>query len=143
MTGGPNADGRRHGRWELFALTLAVVFGALLVAAALYAPAYQSTTVSSSGAPVRHTASLVEENGSWAMVVAGVPLLIALVVSGAIWSRGDRPGAGPFAWSLVGLLIAFNLVAMLSIGPFVIPVTACLVVACILHGARTPIGRSA
>jgi hypothetical protein len=41
----------------------------------------------------------------------------------------------PVAWTLTGLLAAFNLLAMLSIGVFILPITAALIVAC---GASRP-----
>jgi hypothetical protein len=55
------------------------------------------------------------------------------MVGGALWRRGLRQGAGAFAWTIAGLLVVFNVLALASIGVFVIPVTACLVVACAGH----------
>jgi hypothetical protein len=55
------------------------------------------------------------------------------MVGGALWRRGSRPGAGVLAWTIAGLLAVFNVLALLSIGVFVIPVTACLFVACAGH----------
>jgi hypothetical protein len=56
-------------------------------------------------------------------VVLGAPLLLTLVVGYALW-RPSRPGAVPFAWTLTGLLAGFNLLAMASIGVFLLPLTA-------------------
>jgi hypothetical protein len=61
-------------------------------------------------------------------LVLAVPLLVTLAVGFALWQGSRR--ALPIAWTLTGLLAAGNLVAMLSVGVFVLPVTAALVIAC-------------
>ena len=68
------------------------------------------------------------------MITLGLPLLMTLAVGCALW-QGSRRGAIPVAWTLTGLLAVFNLLAMMSIGVFVLPVTAALIVAC---GTRRP-----
>ena len=79
---------------------------------------------------------MVDVNGSGILLIIVVPLLVTLVVGFALWRRGGRRGAGPIAWTFTGLLAGFNLVAMLSIGAFIVPVTACLAVACTICQAR-------
>jgi hypothetical protein len=63
------------------------------------------------------------------VVVLAVPFLVTLLVASALLARSRR-AALPFAWALTALLAAFNLVGMLTVGVFVLPVTAALVVAC-------------
>jgi hypothetical protein len=41
------------------------------------------------------------------------------------------------AWTVTVLLAGFNVLAMASIGLFIVPVTAALVVACVRRQART------
>jgi hypothetical protein len=90
---------------------------------------YESTSGSSSG-EVRHgSGTLVGVNGLGVVVVLGVTLLVTLAVGCALWQRSRRRGVA-FAWALTGLLAVFNLLAMLSIGVFVLPVTAALILAC-------------
>jgi hypothetical protein len=62
----------------------------------------------------------------------------ALVIWYALWRRRGRQGAGFLAWVVAALLIGFNVLAMLSIGVFLIPVTVALVVACSTHGNKPP-----
>jgi hypothetical protein len=100
-----------------------------LVVAAFLVPVYDSDGFSSSGDTTQSSATLVGENGLGAAVVLAVPLLVALAVGCALW-QGSRRGAVPIAWTLTGLLAAGNLLAMLSVGVFVLPLTAALIVAC-------------
>jgi hypothetical protein len=65
-----------------------------------------------------------------------VPLAGALVTGCALWRRAGEKGAGAFAWAVTGLLACFNLLAILSIGVYVVPVTVALVVACAAHGGK-------
>ena len=129
---------------EGLALAAALAWSALLLVAATQVPVYQSETETTSEAEtgtVTHTVSpgsstLVDENGSGILLIVAVPLLVTVLVACALWIRGSRRGAGLVAWTLTGLLACFNLLAMLSIGVFIVPVTACLVVACALHHGR-------
>ena len=129
----------RLGRLERVSLVIAAVWGAGLLAAAAVVPVYSSsgTSSSSSSGTVTHgSATLVGVKGLGVLLVAAVPLVATVVVGGALWRRGSRPGAGVLAWTIAGLLAVFNVLALLSIGVFVIPVTACLFVACAGHGRQ-------
>lgn len=42
------------------------------------------------------------------------------------------------AWILIGLLAAFNGLALLSIGPYILPVTGLLVALAVVGAARRP-----
>jgi hypothetical protein len=111
----------RSGRTALVAWSIAVAAGTALLAAAFLAPVYG--TDSSSGEPGDRT--LVAVNGPGVLVVAGLPLVLALAVGAAL--RWRRP---TLAWALTALLGALNLVALLSVGVFILPVTTALLVAC-------------
>jgi hypothetical protein len=124
-----SAGETRLGRVPAVALLGASAYGVALVVAAFVAPVYESTSSSSSGETTRASDTLVGVNGLSAAVVLAVPLVVTLVVGCALW-LGSHRWAMPIAWTLTGLLAAGNLLAMLSVGVFVLPVTAALVVAC-------------
>jgi hypothetical protein len=119
----------RLGQVASWALLVGAIYGAALVVGGFLAPVYKSTGVSSTGEVTHRSETLVDVNGLGVGFVLGLPLLITVVVGFALW-QGSWRGAVPFAWALTGLLAAFNLLAMLSIGVFVLPATAALVVAC-------------
>ena len=127
---------RRFGRLEWISLAIALASGTGLVIAALLAPVYQSQGVSSSGVAANGSATLVGVNGWGALLIAGVPLAAAAVAGYGLWRRAGRPGAGVLAWTVTGLLACFNVVAMATIGVFVVPVTVALFIACATHGGR-------
>ena len=104
---------------------LAFVWSVGLLAAALFAPAYGSTT-------------LVEENGSSVLLVVAFPAIVSAAVWLALWRRCTRGGAvsGVVAWTCVSLLALFCLIALASIGLFVIPVAVLLACAT----SVTPLG---
>lgn len=126
---------------EWVALAVALFWSAVLLVIATGVPVYEgeteTSTVTSSAVVVTHESlTLVDENGSGILVIIGVPLLVTIIVGLALWLRGARRGAGPIALTFTGLLAAFNLVAMLTIGLLIIPVTACLAFACIKRQTR-------
>jgi len=125
----------RLGRVSSVALVGAAVWGVLLVVAGFVVPAYQSTSMSSSGEPTQSTETLVGMNGSGVVVVLALPLLVTVLVACALLLRA-RHAAMPVAWGLTALLAVFNILGMLTIGVFVLPVTAALVVAC-ASGSKT------
>jgi len=133
---------RRFGGLERLSLAAALAWGAGLVVAAFVAPLYQSSTVSSSGTVTSGSATLVGVNGLGALLVAGAPLAAAVVIGWALWRRAGRQGAGALAWTIAGLLGCFNLLAMLSIGVFFLPVTFALAVACGTHGRDRRLPRA-
>lgn len=120
---------RRLGRASSIALLGAAMWGLGLVVAGFLVPAYQSTEMSSSGELTQSTETLVGMNGPGVVVVLSVPFLATLLVAAALLARSRR-AALPFAWGLTALLALFNLLGMLTIGIFILPVTAALVVAC-------------
>lgn len=134
--GGVESRGNPFGRVEWVSLAIASVWGAGLLVAAALVPVYQSVGVSSSGAVSHGSATLVGVNGWGVLLVSGVPLAATVIVGGALWRRGSRRGAGVFAWTIAALLAGFNVLALATIGVFIIPVTACVAVACSAHGRK-------
>ena len=127
----------RFGRLEWLSLATALTWGAGLVIAALIVPAYQSSSVSGSGAVTGGSATFVAVNGWGGLVVAGAPLAAVVVTGSALWRRAGRRSAGVLAWIVTGLLACFNVLAILSIGVFALPVTLALVVACSTHAHKS------
>jgi len=134
--GGVEPRDGRLGRLERVSLAIAAAWGAGLLAAAIVLPGYSSAGVSSSGAVSHGSATLVGVNGWGVLLVVSVPLVATALVGGALWRRGPRQGAGLLAWTIAGLLAVLNVLALASIGVFVIPITACLFVACAGHGRQ-------
>jgi hypothetical protein len=114
----------------------AIVYSAALIVAGFVMPVYSSESVSSEGEITQGSATLVGENGASAVVVLAIPLVIAVVVGVALRRRTRRSVA--VAWTLVGLLAAFNLLSIASIGLFVLPVTLALVAALLAQRPRPP-----
>ena len=113
------------GTGRSIALAIAVTWCIVLVAGAFLVPVY-----SSSGSAGDSTNTLVGVNGVGAVGVIVIPLLVTAVVGAILWRRRFASGAGPAAWTVVGLTAAFNLLGMLTIGVFILPVTVSLIVAC-------------
>ena len=116
-----SASWTRLDKWTRWWLMASVIFGVGLLVAAF--------TVSASNGTVSQT--LVQANGGKVIVIVAIPLVGALL---AIWAivvrlRRARKGVGIFTWLVIGVLGAFALLGMLTIGPFVAPVPVCLLVA--------------
>jgi len=129
----------RRGRWA-FGLTLAALLWALgLVLAAFVVPVYSGRQSSGSAPQMDTSATLIGENGLGALVPVGAPALVVLLVWSALHFRCARGGrsAGYVAWVLIGLLSAFCLLAMFSIGMFVLPVALLLAAA----ASHTPLAQ--
>lgn len=118
----------RRGRPTLIALAFAAGWSVLLIVGGFVVPLYQGESSTSSGAVTGRTTTLVAVNGTSAVVVLSIPLVVTALVAAALLAS-DRRGL-PVAWTLTVLLGAFTALAMLTIGVFVLPVTAALVVAC-------------
>ena len=137
-----NAAVTRLGRVASVALLIAAVGGAALVLAGFFAPMYETMTESAAGEVTHGTGTLAGVNGPGVVAVLVVPLLVTLAVGSALW-QGARRGAVAVAWILAGLLAAFNVLSMASIGMFVVPITAALLVACAVHRPRSEQPRAA
>ena len=123
--------------WVLMVVAVVCSLG-LLVAAETF-PAYESDSITvvggADGGPdttsVSHTtATLVEVNGSHALGFMALPLLASLVVAVALLRRRTGSLARVIAWGGTGVMGLFTMLAMLTFGPAMLPVTGCLVMAC-------------
>jgi hypothetical protein len=114
------------------------MWSAMLLGAAFVFPAYGSSWASSSGAQSAGSQTLVQVNGLGVLIPVGIPLVIAVVVWAALHHKCSRGGrAGDYvAWACIAALGCFCVVAILSIGIFVVPV-AILLASAVL---RTPSG---
>ena len=126
--------GPRYSRNAWIALGVAVVWGLLLVVAAFVVPVYSTSSGSATDGTVpttttEGTATLVGVNGYGVLLVISVPLVAAVVVAWAL-ARGRRR----IGWVVTSLLGVLNVLALLSVGIFFLPVTIALIVAC----ASTP-----
>ncbi len=127
-------------------LGAAALWSVGLIVAAIVAPAYGSTSVSSSSASgvvghpavsfaqaYTHTvATLIQANGFKALALVVLPLLATVVATLALRRRRRKAksGTGPLAWTVTVLLASAALIGMLSIGPFIVPVAVLLGVTC-------------
>lgn len=106
-----------------------------LIVAGLTVPTYQGTasggsTESMTTGPIStQSETLVGENGAWVLFVLAVPLAATVVVAALLMPR--RRWTLWIACGVTGVLALLNLPAMLTIGVFVLPVTAALVLACL------------
>jgi hypothetical protein len=128
-----NAAVVRLGRIAPIALLFAAAYNVVLVASGFVAPVYQSsvyTAGSPSGAVTRGSNTLVGENGWGVVVILLAPLLLTTIVGSALWLQWRGAAAVAIAWATTMLLALLNALAMLSIGVFLLPVTAALIGAC-------------
>ncbi|MDA8436458.1 MAG: hypothetical protein M0Z98_10800 [Actinomycetales bacterium] len=135
-------DVPRYSRNAWIAVGVALVWGLLLVVLAFVAPVYSTSSGSATDGTVASTttegtATLVGVNGYGVLLVVSVPLVAAVVVAWAL-ARGRRR----IGWVVTSLLGALNVLAMLSVGIFFLPVTIALVVAC-ASTPRTRVARPA
>jgi hypothetical protein len=105
----------------------------LLIAASVL-PVYNGESISNTAGVTFTSTTLVASQGAWVLIPAVIPLLLC----GVVWlgvrrerTRGDRLGARG-AWVAIGLLGVFALLAILSIGGFVIPAMILLARAVVL-----------
>ena len=123
------------------ALATAALWATGLVVAALALPAYtgSSSTVDASGEEhtTSTTATFVEANGTWGLVVASLPLAACLVVAVLLLGPGGQ-ATRVAAVVVVALLGALTVLGLLSIGVFIAPVTAALGLAVIVALSAHP-----
>ena len=119
----------------LAALLLALAAGSWLA----FSPGFYhgvSVTASSSGAVVQRSeqASLLAENGMWALGLLAIPVALAgLGVLGALRSHRF------LLWSVAGVLLAFSIISGMTIGLFYLPAAIALLVAATLcTSSRAP-----
>lgn len=131
-----DADRGRQAFWFTVA---AFVWSAALVGAAFLLPVYVSSSTSSAGAHSLTSLTLVHVNGLGVLVPVGVPLITVALVWVALHRKCSRGGrvAGYVAQTLVWMLAAVCLVAIASVGLFILPAAALLA-----RAAITPSGSS-
>jgi hypothetical protein len=119
----------RHKMVTVF-LGLATVWSGALVVLALILRQPTSTS-GDVGTHIASGATLVQENGPKVLIPVGLPLVLTLCVALLMWShyRRHRPLLGVGVWVCVGLLLALSLLAILSIGIFILPVAVLVVLA--------------
>jgi hypothetical protein len=125
----------RTDRVAAVALWFAAVYATVFVVAGFVLPVYESATVTSSGEPTSGSDTLIGANGPGVLVVLCLPLVATILVWRALRLRSAH--GATVAWTLTGLFAVVNGLAMPSIGLFVLPVTAALVLAC-STGRRRP-----
>lgn len=133
-------DEVRRGRQAFWLTVAAFAWSVALVAAAAWLPVYGSSSASSAGAHFSGSLTLVQVNGLWALVPMGVPLIVVVLAWAALYrkcSRGSRL-AGYVAGGLLAVLLAGCLVALASVGLFIVPVAVLLARAVVI----TPSGSS-
>ena len=127
--------------WERTMLGIAVLWGLALPIVALLVPIYsgESTEMSGDGTTVTREsgATLVQVNGWQVLLTISVPLVAAVLVTGLLSLPRRHRWPLVLAFVVAGLLAAGTLLAMLSIGIFVLPVTVCLIAACAIRAAGT------
>jgi hypothetical protein len=105
----------------------------LLIAASIL-PVYNGESISNSDGVTFTNTTLVGSQGAWVLIPAVIPLLMC----GVVWLALRRKRAGTdqlgtrVAWVAVALLTVFALLAILSIGGFVIPAVILLARAVVL-----------
>lgn len=128
----------RYRLGERLALFGAVLWSIALIVGAFTVPMYDSDAVSSSASGSGSTATLVEVNGRSCLTYVAIPLVVTLVVAALLWHR--RPARRSLlvcAWVCTALFGLVTTVGMLTIGIFLVPVAAALVVVCTMHSAAT------
>lgn len=101
----------------------ALAWSLALIPVAFLAPVYSGERSNSTAPSIHTSATLVDVNGAWVLVPVAVPALLALVVWVALSRREHSRAARLIAIATVVVLGAFNLLAMLSIGIFIVPAT--------------------
>ena len=135
--GKPRTAWTRPGRPPSVALLLAAVWGLGLIVAGFVVPMYRTTSESTTGEVTYGSDTLVGVNGPGVVVVLAVPFVLTVLVGCALLLRAHR-GALLAAWTLTVMLAMFTLLTMMSIGFFVVPVTAALIVACAKSRTQPP-----
>jgi hypothetical protein len=136
---------RRPKLAEIVLLGAAFVWAILLFVAACTLPWHseissgvtldpQTQTVTTTATNTSST--LIESNGPGAYFVVSIPLVVVVLVALLVFLRDPLRGTNPLAWVVLGLLGAFNLLAMLSVGVFILPITGCLLAVCMIRTHR-------
>jgi len=120
-------------------MSVAALWMGALIAAGFFVKSYaiSGSTSSTYGTTVTKNLpglSLIQVNGLKVLIPLSIPLAMVLVVATLMWRR-RRAGlvlVGPTAWVAVVILGIVTLLSLLSIGPFILPGTVLLLVACVV-----------
>jgi hypothetical protein len=126
----------RPRRIRKVALSFALVWSVAVLVAGFTVPMYSEETETSSGS-ISGTDTLVGENGSGIIIVLLVPLVVSILVTLCLMARRVR-GAIVVAWILTAALCGLTVLALLSIGIYLLPVAGALMVACAVEPAHIP-----
>jgi cytochrome bd-type quinol oxidase subunit 2 len=109
--------------WTALWLGLAALWSLGLVLAGLFVNSY-----SSSNGP---GLTLVQENGLKVLAPLLIPFVGVVIVALALWHRrrNQKRGVGVLVWIVFGLLALLVVLGAFTIGPFIVPVAAFLLVA--------------
>jgi hypothetical protein len=116
-------------RWRLairMTAAAAVCSLGLLLAAVLLPTSGSDTT--SQGVATLTQETFVQSQGVWALALVALPLLATGVVAAAVVyrRRDDARWARPAAWAAIGVLGLVALLAITSVGAFMVPVAVLL-----------------
>lgn len=128
------------GRAAAWSAVGAIAAAAAVPVAALTVPAYEGVESSSGGVIATTHATIVDENGVGALVPATLPLVAAFAVALLLHRRctsGSTAAIGA-AWAIVGVMAALALVAIASIGLWMVPAVVLLA----LSTVTTPRGTA-
>jgi hypothetical protein len=126
---------RRTTRGAATAIGFAALWSVGLLVAAMTAPAYERETGTSSGEVVRGSATFLEVNGRWGLVVAAFPLLATILVGWLLRGGRSNRAAVRAGWVVTGALTVISLLAMLTVGVYFLPVALALGISCALPAA--------
>jgi hypothetical protein len=115
------------------ALASGLLWGVGLIAFAYLAPVYQTERTTRGGHVTRGTDTLVGENGG-VLVVFVVPI-VATVLVGLALLLPSRRASLTAAWTLTAAAAVLNVLALLTVGCVMVPITAALVFACLAASA--------
>jgi hypothetical protein len=75
--------------------------------------------------------TLIQENGLKVLAILLIPFVGVVIVALALWRRRrlEIPGVGVLVWVVFGLLMLLVILGALTIGPFIAPVAAFVVLA--------------
>ncbi len=121
-----------------WALGIAVAWSAALIVSAFVAPWGTSVTATVTGGDqatetvVTTTSTLVGHEGLGVLIPVSIPLVFSLGCTWALlrYRRSPSRTLGRFAWVLAASMALFAVLALMSIGIFIVPTTIALMVAC-------------
>ena len=117
----------RRWLWAVRLIAAAAVWSLGLVLAAVLVPAYDGDTTVDGVATLTEQ-TLVQNQGAWALGLVVLPLVVSALVATAVVLRRRRDArwAVPAARAVIGVLALVALLAITSVGAFMVPVCVLL-----------------